>query len=401
MEYCISEKIKITLIPKFLFYLLIVMSIFDQVREALPLSSLFMNIYAYLRDSLILYLTFFFRIKNKTKIINSVTVLLTILILFFSFLNSWMNGLGIGFAIKNIWLYSKHYLLYYIIFNYFFFSGYEKVFKINLKLAIIMSIASIIIVLFFSYLLTRLLSNGLRLTIGNSSTLSFFYLMLLIINLNNDFFKKSKTKYLISLILVFCICSTVTTTAFICLLPVFFIHFFSTNYKRRNGFIISFFIILLLSICLIIIFNDADFIEYFFSKIQEVIDVLFKSDKKQVGTLSIRENQKQIVFNSMSLFQYFVGLGIRGYCLYYSNLENFYYVIIANFGILIFVIYIIFMCKEIVLALYNKKYFKLELLVTFLLFSYTLDLFLPYITGYAFALSMAILRYKEREVLCH
>ena len=374
------------------FYTLIILSVFDQTREALPLPYIVMKFYAYLRDFLILSLFFHFLMKQKKHIPINYVFGLTVLLILLSIPISYLTGNGIGLPVKFAWLQIKHFLIYYILICYISSKNIDYILRFLLKLGIVFFIFNIIFIIFFSSILTRLLSGGLRLTVGNSSTISFLYFALFLVSINFKLFKNKIIAFLYSLIFFIAILTTVTTTALVALIPVILVKYLELPINRKINFII---IASIITTIFIINFtskaySEKNFASYLYEKSGEVIELIFSKNKMNVGTLSIREYQRKIVQENMKTEDYFIGLGSGGYQKYCSNLENFYYVLLYDYGILSLIIFVLLLLKYFIISFINGHYFFVQIIIILASYCYTLDFFLPYITGFSFVLLLAI-----------
>ena len=374
------------------FALLIVLSVFDQAREALPLSPKIMLLYAYSRDAIIFSLFVYYYCKKKVIIeYKQISFIISLLLLMSIVISVIVTGNGFGSAIKTLWLQIKHFLLFYILYNYLnHCKALQNLLKKIIIVGAILVVYNIITVLFFSSKLTRLLSGGKRLTVGNSSTISFLYFVFFLICINFKVFKNKYIDLFYSVFFLIAIITTVTTTALVALFPVVIIKYISLSSKRK----LRYFSIILLALCLIPALlkqSKNDFLSYVMDKgVIQIKELVFSKDKKNVGTLSVREGQKQRITQNMQYYDYLLGLGSGGYQVYSDNLENFYYVLLLDYGFFSFVFFIGLIFFWFILSLLNKKYLEMELVLIFASYCYTLDFFLPYVTGFGFVLALAL-----------
>lgn len=376
--------------------LLVTLSVFDQLRESLPITGFISTFYALLRDLLIIFLTIYYSNSFRKR---SIFLYFVIVFLGFSILLSILNGLPVITAIKSFWLYFKFFLIYHIFYCYFSRNSMINVLKILIILGILLIFLNFIIVLFFSSILTLLFSNGLRLTIGNSSIISFFYLSIYILLDNNQIFKKKHYCSILKIIFIVAIFSTVTTTAFIALLFYHILKFFLSNLKDKIMIFVFFCSMFIIFLFLSKhIFTTNEIFEYINDKISQIIEILSGKSLKNIGTLSTRAYQKQILCSKMNSYDYILGLGIQGYSIYIPRLENFYNVMLFNHGFIFFTLFIMFFLINIILALINKRNFYIYIISIFFCYCYTLDFFLPYMTNFFFAFILAIEKtlYKEK-----
>ena len=277
-----------------------------------------------------------------------------------------------------------------------------NILRFLINLGIIFFIFNIIFVVFFATFLTRLLSGGLRLTVGNSSTISFLYFTLFLISINFNLYKNEIINFTYSIIYFIAILTTVTTTAFVALIPILIIKYFDITLINKIRFIILFSII---SLFLILSnsfesYKEKKFASYLCEKSTQVTELVFSKNKRKVGTLAAREEQKETIRNNMKAENYLIGLGSGGYQKYYSNLENFYYVLLYDYGPLALIFFVLLLIKFFIISFINGDYFFLQILILFAAYCYTLDFFLPYITGFSFVLLLAIRGVKREKNCC-
>lgn len=380
-----------------LFYVLIFFSVFDQSREALPLPSIVNSLFPLIRDCLIIY----FFIRNFSKNINSLFILIPCFFLIstiIGFLN--LHSLK---PLKEMWNYLKFFLIYYIfLYEDVFLNNKDKILLFYLKSVVIVFLFNIIAVLGFSSFLTRTFSAGLRLTVGNSSIVSYLYISALMVVLYFDVTSKRK---LYVIIYIIAIISTVTTTAFIALVPIIFIYFIKKlNFKQK---IIVLFLTFFSIIVLFKVFSSIEFLssffDYFKDKWKQIIELFsFNSEIGSIGTLSIREQQKRNLLSNMNLLDYIFGLGFSGYNKYIDFMvENQFITFLSIFGLLGFIFLIFFMAKYILVSFLSGNEYNISVLCVVACYSYTLVIFLPYISNFvtAFLFALSSKYYKKNDCL--
>ena len=373
-------------IVNMLFYIFIFFSVFDQSREALPLPSIVNSLFPLIRDCLIIY----FFIRNFSKNVNSLFILIPCFFLI-STIIGFLNIHSLK-SFKEMWNYLKFFLIYYIfLYEDTFLNNKDKILFFYLKSVVFVFLFNIIAVLGFSSFLTRTFSAGLRLTVGNSSIISYMYISALIIVLYFDFVKE---KQLYIVLYIIAIISTVTTTAFIALIPVFFI-FFIKKLKLKQKIIVIF----ITCICVVILFkiiSSIEFLSTFFDylkdKWKQVIALLnFKSDISSIGTMTMREQQKINLLTNMSAFDYIFGLGFSGYNKYIDFMvENQFITFLSIFGFCGIILLVFFVAKYILVSLFTVNVYNITVLCVIACYSYTLVIFLPYISNFVTALLLAL-----------
>ena len=375
----------------FLVYLFVFLSVSDQLREAMPISGVGMLLYATIRDFLCLCLICYYR--NKINV--STFVYFSVFFLLLASVLSIATGLSIVSAIKNFWLYIKFFLIYYI-FKAFLSGISEKDFKNFLKILEIFGlcflIINIIVVLFFRSLMTVLYSDGLRLTIGNSSIISYMYFTFFILADNFKIFEKKITNSFFLVIFIIGIMSTVTTTAFIGLIAYYVLKFVELKIKGKIKILISliFIIITLTTLFGNIQFTKQSVFTYIIEKSEQIKDLFSGKSLSSVGTLNAREQQKEMLINYMKSYDYILGLGLEGHQRVVLGLENFYRVVLFDFGIIGSILFFTTMLFCLISSFVNNRLILFNLLIVFACYCYTLDFFLPYLTTFCFALLLAI-----------
>ena len=383
-----------------LVFIFLFLSVFDQAREGLLLDGKIMNAWALSRDGLILYL-FIVEIVRKRFKFNGVLIGLScIFLLALNCLIGINNTLHIWSVLKATWLHAKWIFIYFIFYNYFQEKNYYRVIKYLINLGMALFLFNLIFSIWGNDFLTRLYSGGLRLTVGNSSIISYWYCTLIVICEYADIFPNKIVKVICLLIFYIAVITTVTTTAFIALICIIVIDLL-VNKKvkiKKVGVIIGIIGILYFGIYSSQLFENSEFGIYVYSKLEQVI-ALFKNRDSvySVGTLSIRKLQIEAVKKNMNLLNYLVGLGPSGYKLYTKYLENFYYVLLFDKGIFFFSFFCILITGIFAKGILLDDDFLLKIFAIFACYCFTLDFFLPYMTGFSFALVLAIYRREKWE----
>ena len=384
-----KHKLKETML-NVLLYLFLIFSIFDQSREALPLLKGINKVIPLLRDFIII----FFFIRNFSKRINVLFIFIPVLF-FIAIVIGFFNTGSIS-VIKEFWYYIKFFLIYYVFKNEtIFLNNRDKFLKFYLNTMLILFIFNLTIVFCFSSTLTMIFSAGLRLTVGNSSIVSYLYLSALIIVF---YFDIIKMKYLYSIIYIIGIITTVTTTPFVALIPVILLYFlFRLNFKKKI------LVIALLIITIIIVFfllshipSLKDFTAFAQEKGMQVIELFnTKEDIGTVGTLSTRQWQKKLLLSGMKPEDYIFGLGFYGYTKYVSMVENTFVTLIGVFGF-------IGLCTwSLLLALYVTKttislnLYNVSVFIILMCYCYTLVIFLPYATNFVTAFLLSLCNFNS------
>lgn len=368
-------------------YMFIILSVFDQSREAFPIPNVLNSMIPLIRDVLILY----FFIRNFSKKINSLFVLLPCM-LFFMVIIGFLNIHSIK-VVKEMWNYLKFFLIYYVFSNEeIFISNRKKFLLFYLRCVLILFIFNVIVVFCFSAFLTRLFSAGLRLTVGNSSIVSYLYISALIIVL---YFEVVRHRIIYIVMYILAIVSTVTTTAFVAIIPILFIYFI-TQLNIKQKVIVLFFTFIVLCVLINVISSISllsSFLDYLKEKGEQLFELLsFNSDISSVGTLSARELQKRNLLSNMTFMDYIFGLGFSGYNKYIDFMvENQFITFIGLFG-LVGVFFVVFiLARFFITSIFTVNVYNLTIISVFLCYCYTLVIFLPYasnfVTAFLFALS--------------
>ena len=154
--------------------------------------------------------------------------------------------------------------------------------------------------------------------------------------------------------------------------------------KLRKGMIFLFaaFVVALLTLQPVVI-SSTRFQPYILNmniKLQQAILALFNSDGTNVGTLSIRQAQFDVVLPHMRALGMIWGLGPFGHLHYTQLMENQYYALFLNFGLIGLLSFMILLFRRsIYLSIRSHPSIRIPLLliwIAFLTYSWTLETFM-------------------------
>lgn len=398
-------KVNKTVFMDVLMAIFIVVSFFDQARESLPLNIFVIKMFAIVRDGLLIVLGFYY--ITKIKIIKNKIGILTVICftcgIVFSFFIGTLNGNNIGESLKTVWLYSKGIVVFLIFSKYISKDNFYFISRFIVYLGLVLVLFNFIISFFYSSMLKMLFSGGLRLTVGNSSIISYIYFALFLLCDQIEINRNIVVNIACKAIYIFAILTTGTATAYVVLLCYFGIKFALSDISKKIKYIV-----LLLTLGMFFSFLGAsnvvasknEYVAYIISKIEQVTEILNGTELNNIGTLTARELQKRIVRENMRAIDYIVGLGINGHRIYVSHLENFYYVLLYDFGFLIFACYICVLVVSGIRDCLKKKVFKLGIVCSLAFYCYTLDFFRPYLTSFGVGLLFAISQ-RYDDLICN
>jgi hypothetical protein len=380
----VKKKIKLDAI---LFFIFVLLSIFDQMRESLPIFFSLNKFFAAGRDLLILL--FFTKYYNKFKVFNNMFVLLVFILSVISLVIGFFYSRQGVEVIREYWCYLKLLFLYFILKHMKEITGVSKKtwVKIFVSVVILFAIINIYIFLNFSYLLIK--SFYVRATVGNSSIVSYIYITAIICILFHRPFKITIINDVAFILLFISILLTVTTTANIALVFVLLINFISLTVfnKLRH-------IVLLVVLCCTLVFTVNileinKIVEYILIKGQEFISIvsLKNVDIFEVGTMSTRELQINKLFKNMVPYNYLFGFGFNGF----DMIENQFATLLSIAGIFGLLFFLYPIINSLILALFNKNYFAITVFIVFLCYCMTLVMFLAYALGFCFVFLLSLI----------
>lgn len=398
-------KVKKIALMDMLMAIFIVVSFFDQARESLPLNIFVIKMFAIVRDGLLIVLGFCY--IKKLKVIKNKIGILTVICftcgVIFSFFIGTLNGNNIGESLKTVWLYSKSIIVFFIFSKYISNDNFYFISRFIVYWGIVLALFNFTISFFYSSTLRMLFSGGLRLTVGNSSIISYIYIALFLICDQIQINQNIAVNIVCKVIYVLAILTTGTATAYVVLLCYFGIKFILSDTSKKIKYIVF---LLVLGMMLSsfwkssVVESKNEYVAYTISKIKQVTEILNGTQLNNIGTLTARELQKRIVRENMRTIDYIVGLGINGHRIYVSHLENFYYVLIYDFGFFTFACYICVLVAMSIRGYLEKKVFTLGIVCSLAFYCYTLDFFRPYLTSFGVGLLFAISR-RYDDIICN
>lgn len=289
--------------------------------------------------------------------------------------------------IKDIYVFSDLYLI-----------------KLTILITVYLFIFSLFIYICFpSYIISKFYID--RIGLGNPSIQSGIYICTIILTLEFHPFSDRKS-VIVLLILSVAVILTVTSTGILCLIYVLLVYFLFT--KQKKNIIRLFLCIFFLSFIFIVKYWDliALFVEFIIVKMEELSQLIVKvitnsEEKTQSGSFGVREKQIELLKNKLSFTNLIFGFG---YFNVNTNLiENGYYAILHDYGLFgLFILgFFILRCAffAVVDFFKHKNVFKIAVIMVFVLYNVTLDVFIIYNLSSVFMYMIFLAFYKENVTL--
>jgi O-antigen ligase len=346
------------------------------------------------------------KMKTNKKILIYQMILIYFIVIssFFSLFNK--IDLKDNFVAMYNYVLLPIYVYIYWHYDYMTNQKYIILYKIyiygNLLLFLFSFVAYIFKFPFFYY------SYANRISIGNPSVTSFSYLICFFSFIYyEDIFNYSKyVRLIIKLLFLIAILLTISSTA---IFSLGFISFILIFLKHRNKIIksykklILFFILLGIGITYFYNKEILGIFDYFMLRLDDLIRLIkikLKIEKTYLLTksYSIRENQFSnllIGIKRSGLIYYIFGLGGANYLNYTKYLENQYYAMLGNYGVVGLFLYIFLLIRNFKFYVYAKNRDNIVLIILTLLmifYSITLEVMTLYSVVGSYALFFSISR---------
>lgn len=363
--------------------------LFDISRQSLKIPSIVNGLLSLLRDISIYAVAIFLLVKKKSKCpsLLYIFILLSIFIPGIIYIGNVINKdtlVPFGAVIQSELLMLRPFLFLYVLYNLGCFYIFEKkgIIKTFIVSLVLIFILSAIISVFFPGLRYKYDIEN-RIGLGNMSVQSGMYLCGFILCFYYFPFKENCINWFCSITLLIGILLSVCSTGILCAVCVLVLFLFDKKTRKK-----SFSLLLLLTIGIYFFILKyyslfETFIDYFSSKLEDLIDLLLNSftgeSNKPVKSDSFSARDKQIeymlLYNNKPI-DYIFGHGYFSVLIQEEMIENGYYDLYFSCGIygiivLIF-IYLKYGIKSIKFFFINHNILGLCSLLSLVLFMVTL-----------------------------